>query len=283
MVLRYRLRIVRSFLLAGLAAAACLGKEQTPAVSVSVLETREVADTQSREFILEIRGGGPPRRVVFSGSEKLLSPDHPPATKVVGRRLLAFTEGEVAVFDLTTGKEELRRTATPPVTPTADGRRVAYVESQLPFTPKEATSMIVNVVDVPSLENQPVFPERSATSKGGAGNLLAWEEDPAKRCTIDKLFWSPDGNRLLFFCAADTGESSFVLVDLRGGLAAGRFTRRPLPRERYLKPGAPGDSRETFFSVASVTWLDTDRVEVRTSPENHWLKDRLVLDLTDGT
>jgi hypothetical protein len=280
MSLRSSQRRVRLFLLAALVTTACLGEEPSPAVSVSVAGTREVAATQTREFILEIRGAGAPlRRAVFSGPQKLLSPDHPPATKVVGRRLLAFTEGVLAIFDLATGKEELFRVAIPPVTPTADGRRVAYIESQLPFTPKEATSMIVNVVDVSTLDSRPVFPERTAISKGGAGNLLVWEEDPAKRCTTDKLFWSPEGNRLLFFCASDTHEYSSVLVDLRKGLDASRFTRQPLPREQYLKPGAPSEGSETFFAVASVTWLDGNRVEVRTAPQNRWLKDRLVLDL----
>jgi hypothetical protein len=266
------------FFFAALVAAVCVGEEPPPAASVFVVGTREVAATQSREFTLEVRGGGSVhRRLVFSGPQKLLSPDHPPATKTVGSRLLAFTDATFGIFDLDTGKEKLFRVAIPPVTPTIDGRRVAYIESQLPFTPKEATSMIVSVVEVSTLESQPVFPERSAISKGGAGSLQVWEEDPKRRCTTDNLFWSPASDRLLFFCASDTGEYSSVLVDLRKGLAASRFTRRPLSRDFYLKPGAHPGSSEAFLAVASVTWLDGSRVEVRTAPGNRWLKDHMIL------
>ena len=68
-----------------------------------------------------------------------------------------------------------------------------------------------------------------------------------------------------------------MLADLRQGLAGSRFTRRSLSRELYLKPGAPAKSSETFLAIAGVTWLDGNRVEVRTAPENRWLKDRLIL------
>src|SRR5262245_31159745 len=179
MAARVLLHLAQLAFLGGFAAvialpATVLGEE--PPVAVSITGTREVPETHSREFILEVRRGtAAPRRLVFSGPEKLLSPDHPPATQVVGQRLLAFTEGVLALLDLDSGKEELFETAIPPVTPTADGRRVAYIESQLPFTPAEATSMVVSVVDVPTLESAPVFPERSAISSAANGLLMVWE------------------------------------------------------------------------------------------------------------
>jgi hypothetical protein len=248
---------------------------------VSVTGFRDVPETRSREFLLEVRreGEAGPLPLVFTGPYKMLQSDQPPRFKVVESRLLAYTDGVFAVFDLETGKREASGVGIPPIAPAPDGKRLAYIEMQLPFTPAEASSMIVNVLDTDTLESKPVFPESTRIDVRPSGGLSVWEEDPSSRCRIHELFWSPGGTRLLFFCASEAAAPSLVLVDLRDGLSKSRFVRQLLPGEVYRRPGAEGRDAPAVFGVEGVRWLGEGRIEIEPSAGARWVKERVVLDL----
>lgn len=256
-----------------------LAPDQEPSYSVSAGPVREAGKLE-REVALEVRKeGAAPQRLAFSVPKEMIRLDEKPSTRIVDRKLLAYTPGVFAVFDLTTGRLELSKVVMPDLSPTEDGRRLAYKELQPRFLPAEATSAVVNVLDIATLEDRPVFPESRKIDCSQSGHLLAWEDDPAKRCSVGKLFWSPEGDRLLFFCKPGAGEVSLVLVDLRGGLKQGRFAERPVAKDLYLKPGAAAKSPEAYFQAETVTWMEGNRVRVEPPPEASWMQDRILLEL----
>jgi hypothetical protein len=269
-------------LLAGsaLLLALSLAADQGPSYSVTAGPVREAGGMQ-REVTLEVRreGAEVPRRLAFTVPREVVRLDERPGHRIVDGKLLAYTPGVFAVFDLATGQLDLSRVVMPDLSPTEDGRRLAYKQLQPRFLPAEATSTVISVLDVATLVDQPVFPESGKVDRSRSGHLLVWEDDPAKRCSAGKLFWSPGGDRLLFFCKPEVGELSLVLVDLRGGLKESRFAQRPVARELYLEPGAAARSSETYFQAERVTWLEGNRIQVEPSPEASWIQDRILLDL----
>src|SRR5262249_28685363 len=153
------------------------------------------------EYVLEVtkKGASKPLTLTFGGPQMEVTGEIE-ALRVTGDRLLVVSEGALGIFDLSTGQRSkfVLTHDDPALSP--DGKRVAYKEFQPRYTPPEAATTIVRVLDVPTLETSSVFPERSEITSGPNGGLIAWQGDPLLRHSVGKLFWSPEGQRLLFFC-----------------------------------------------------------------------------------
>lgn len=283
------MRPARLLLLSGLLsvfavapAAAGIRAADGDSFSVSSVAVTEAGELE-REVSLEVRreGNAAPQRLAFRVPMQRIGLDERPAVRILDRKLLIHTDGIFAVFDLVLGRLERSEVVTPALSVTEDGRRLAWKADQPRFLPAEAASAVVRVIDIPMQLDRLVFPEREKTESSQSGHLLAWQDDPAQRCSAGDLFWSPEGDRLVFFCRSDLGELSLVLVDLRDGLMKSRFTRRTLPRESYLKPGETTESSHSYFQAEKVTWLKANRIEVEPPAEAPWLRDRIILDLPE--
>lgn len=268
-------------------AAPAPGDATAHAISVGRIQ-RPAAGSGVKQLTVEVRapGDAQPRRFVVSGPDKVMQDDERPVARVVGERLLVHTEAVIAVFDLATGRQLFDAVAAPGVVSSRDGRRIAWEEPQRPFTPEAASSSVVQVLDVPSLEAAPVFPERESVQRGQFGNLLAWEDDAAKRHSAGALAWSPDGTRLAFFCThgmlgnpEEPRREFLTVVDVAGGPGRSRFVHRPFDWAPYLKRNADPRDQEPYFAVESITWSEDDTLVVEPPPFAWWLEDELVIPL----
>lgn len=278
---RSRILIAAAALALGQSAGA--GSGAAPSISMSPIRTVAApggAPGMVREFTVTLQkaGGGPVQSYVVQGPYKALDADEEPRARVVGDRLLVLTDAVIAVFDLGSGEQVLDLVGAPGVTVTGDGRRVAFETSQTPFTPPEASSSVIQVVDVPSLAVEPVFPERSAVEPSQLGTPMTWIEDPAERHSAGQLVFSPDGLRLAFFCthggleAGEAAEVYLTVVDLPDDLARSRFIHQAFDWKAHLLPRVAAGERRLYFAVESVVWTEEDALVVRAAPSAHWLE-----------
>lgn len=262
--------------------------EAPPAVSIS--QSRTVQATEgvgvAREFVISVSAaaGSEPRKLFFRGPGELIDPGEQPRAEVVGERLVVYTRSVIALFDLASGDEIVDRVAAPGVAASADGRWLAFKVLQLPFTPPEATSSVVEVLDVSTAQVEPVFPQRSLIEPTQFGRLLAWIDTPSERHSAGDLVFSPDGTRLAFFCThqgeAETPAAVYlVVIDLSRGLAAARFTHQPFDWEAFLRPGVETAGRKLYFAVESLRWTEGDILSVTTPPYARWLERELAVPL----
>lgn len=280
----FSILIVAALALAPVAPAAAGERAgERPAISISAVRTAPATGAAGvvREFTVSLQetAGGAVQRFVVQGPYKLLDPDEKPRAQVVGRRLLVWTDALIAVFDLESGERLLDLGGAPGVVAAADGRRVAFETSQLPFTAPEAESSVIQVLDVPSGAVEPVFPERSLIEPSQLGVPTAWIEDPAARHFAGPLALSPDGSRLAFFCdhggALAEGaprEVFLVVADLPADLAASRFVHEAFDWQAHLRRPAAAGEREPYFAVESLAWTEDGGLAVRTPSYAPWLE-----------
>lgn len=263
---------------------------QKPSISFGPIQPVTDMDqrVKPREFTVTVEpvGEGEPQHFKVRGPYKLLSLDEQPRGEIVDDRLVVTTSRLIAVFDLETGEQLVDKVAAPEVVVTEDGRRVAFVTLQLKFLPIEATSSVIQVIDVPTLQIEPVFPERSIIERSPTGRLLAWVDEPADRHLAGDLFFSPDGSRLGFFCShggstmPDVQRQLYVvMVDLSRGVDESRFIHRPFDWEAYLRPNVDLGDRQPYFVVESLEWTDNNTVVIRVPDDLWWLKDHIVIEL----
>lgn len=230
---------------------------------------------------------GEPQRFVVQGPDDFVNLEEQPRGKIVDSRLLVTTRALIAVFDLETGDQVLHVVAAPQVAVTDDGRRVAFETLQRRFTPPEASSSVIQVLDVPTLQVEPVFPQRSAISPSQFGQLLAWVDDPSNRHSAGKLFFSPDGSRLVFFCTHGGNQPDvrqkvyLVVVDLSQGLDESCFIHRPFDWQEHLRPEIKLGDRRPYFDAESLEWRDDDTLVVRPPHRARWLEDQIVVPLPE--
>ena len=258
---------------------------------IELVDSRELPYTRVkgvtvRQHVLRVtdRPSGESRQLLFGGPEKGVRGELE-SLRIFGRRVAATTATDLAIFDLPSGRlEHLGRCHDPTISESA--RWVAYKAFQPRFTPPEASTHVVMVLDVSSLEAAAVFPERETISKGPHGEPRAWVEDPASRAQVGKLFWGPGEERLLFFAKRRRSEEgpreavdSSVLVDLDKGVERSTFRQQEILRDVYLKPGARVDGSRVLFNVGDVRWLDEEVVEIVPPSGYWWMNERFTLDL----
>lgn len=256
--------------------------------SVREVPSSKAAHIRVKEYVLRLssKDGKPPVRVSFGGPERAVQ-DEIRTMTLVDEHLLVTTPTVIAVFDRRTGREEKFLDARPTATLSPNAERVAYKEFQPRFIAPEDSTTIVRVLDVRSLAVHSVFPEAEKITQGQFSDLVAPEDDPARRHIVtSELFWSPQGTRLLFFCthfAGMPGEqvvgNYVVVVELGRDLSESRFVHQEILPSSYRKPQAEKGRDSSRFSVGSVKWLNEERVEVVPSTGQEWLKERIVLDL----
>lgn len=270
-------------------ACAQTGSTEELSIDIGPIQTAAATDGpgQIKEFTVAVRSQNEAeeRRFLVQGPDKLIDRDEHPRAEKVGDRLLVTTRSVIAVFDLATGKKVIDQIAAPEVVYSDDGRRVAFRTLQSKFVPAEATSTVIQALDVPTLELAPVFPERTVIEPSQFGRLLAWIDKPADRHSAGPLFLSPDGTRLVFFCTHALGapesprEVYLVVVDLSRGPAESTFSHTPFDWEMYLRPGVSTSDRSLYFVAESVTWQDEDVLHVTPPEYAHWLEDEIVIQL----
>jgi len=274
------------------AASACAEPEtvsEPPSVSIGSPRTVSASDGSGalKEFTVTVgqpAGGEDARSFVVRGPDDAIDPDEQPSAQVVGERLLVLTRSLVVVFDLASGQQVIYRVAAPEVVVSADGRWVAFKTLQLPFTPAAASSSVIQVLQVPTLEVGPVFPESWLIEPSQFGYPLAWIEEPADRHFAGQLYFSPDGSRLLFFCthegAPGTGQTVYLaVIDLAQGVAGSRFLHRPFDWKAHLRTGAATGGQEPFFAVGSVRWEGDGTLVVKPPPYARWLEEDITIPL----
>lgn len=268
------------------------GSGAGPSISVSPIRTVAAsggAPGMVREFTVSLEWPGVPmQQFVVQGPYKLIDVDEEVHAQVVGDRLLVLTDAVIAGFDLGSGERVLDLVGAPEVVASSDGTRVAFETSQAPFTPPEASSSVIQVVDVASLTIEPVFPERSEIEPSQFGSLLAWIEDPAERHSAGRLVFSPDGSRLAFFCThggihGEPADVYLTVVDLPDDLARSRFVHQPFDWKAHLRPRASAGERRPYFAVESVVWTEDDALVVRTPPYASWLEPELTVQVPATT
>lgn len=224
------------------------------------------------------RPGEATRRLVVRGPDELIDARATPRGEVVGDRLMVATPGLVAVLDLESGEPLLERVTGPQLAVGEDGRRVAFETLQRRFTPPEASSSVIQVIDVPALAVEPVFPERETIEPSQFGQLLAWVDDPEERHSAGPMAFSPDGGRLAFFCTHGgtrpdhPGEVYLVVVDLAGDLSRSRFVHRPFDWRRHLRPGVAAGERPFYFAVETIRWSGEETLTAEPPGYAHWLE-----------
>lgn len=281
----HRIAAAAALALAPVAAVAA-GEPAAERATISIAAIRTVPAPGGqpgmvKQFTVTLRpaGGGPARNFVVHGPDKLIDAGEQPRAEILGDRLLVLTEAVIAVFDLGSGEQLLDLAAAPVVAATADGRRAAFETLQHRFTPPEASSSVIQVLDVPSGAVEPVFPERSLIEPAQLGGLLAWIDDPAERHSAGPLIFSPDGSRLAFFChhGGDLAEGApkevyLVVVDLPADLADSRFVHQRFDWKAYLRPRVAADVRDPYFDVESLSWSEDGELTVRTPLSTPWLE-----------
>lgn len=266
-------------------------RAESDAYRIALVESREVPYTlvkgvivQQHELRATDKASGKSLLILFGGPEKPVSGEIRDL-RIFEDRLVATTHTALAVFDLRSGHEErLVSCHDPAISETA--RWVAYKVFQPRFTPPEASTNVVVVLDISSLESTTVFPERQKISSGPRGELLAWEEDPAQRTSVGKLFWGPREERLLFFGKRwRNGEQgrqavdSLVMVDLAKGIKEATFSQQEIAPEVYMKPGVTVSDSRVLFNVSEVHWLDSEALEIIPPVGYWWMKDRITIDV----
>jgi len=282
--------------LLGPAPAAWAGQEpatRAPATEIGPVEPGSAAAGQSetRELTVTVGTGGGTgiggerRRFVVEGPRNLLDLDETARAQVVGGHLLVFTRAVLAVFDLASGEKVLGEVAAPGVVASRDGRRVAFEALQRRFTPPEASSSVVEALDVTSLAVEPVFPDRSVIRPAQLGGLVAWIEDPLERHSAGKLVFSPDGERLAFFCThvrASPGGLQrvfLVVIDLSKGVSGSVFVHVPFDWTAHLEPGVDLGETTPYFAVESLTWSGSGALIVHPPASAWWLQEEIIVPL----
>jgi hypothetical protein len=155
---------------------------------------------------------------------------------VVGDRLFVTAAFEIRVFSLATQKTEKEIVVASPV-PSPDGTKIAYLVLHPRFTANEDSGSIVAVLDLATLAYRYVFPEPDRVDEIHNGSNVypvVTEADPAKQHQVLKLFWAPDGKRLVFFCShgfplhPQVGPMYVVVVDVHQFLTGTRFVHQPV-------------------------------------------------------
>jgi len=283
--------LVVSMMLA-VASVACADEraaEDAPSISVGPIQPaaadRGPGETRELTVTLQPAAGGEPRRFVVRGPGNLMDLDEQANAQLVGDRLLVHTRAVIAVFDLESGDQALDLVAAPEVAASSDGRLVAFEVLQRRFTPVEASSSVIEVLDVETLDHGPVFPERSVIRPSQFNGPLAWIADPGERHSAGRLFFSPDGSELVFFCThapASPEEPQRVflaVVDLSRGLSGARFLHLPFDWTAHRKPDVAPGGGKPFFAVESVTWTADGALLARPPRVARWLEDEIVVPL----
>lgn len=257
------------------AAAAARGPGETRELTVTLQPTSGASPTSDAE----------PRRFVVQGPGNLMDLDEQASAQLVGDRLLVHTRSVIAVFDLESGERVVDLVAAPEVATSNDGRLVAFEVLQRRFTPAEATSSVIEVLDVETLEHEPVFPEASAIRPSQFNGPLAWIADPGERHSAGRLAFSPDGSEVVFFCthapaAPEEPQRVFLaVVDLSRGPARARFLHLPFDWTAHRRPDVAPAGGKPFFAVESMTWTDGGALLVRPPGYARWLEDEIVVPL----
>jgi len=232
-----------------------------------------------------VETGAESRQFVVRAPSNLLDRGEKAKAQVVDEHLLVYTRAVVAIFDLESEEQVLDQVAAPRVVASSDGELVAFEALQRRFTPPEASSSVIEAVDMTSVAVEPVFPDRSVIRPAQLGGVLAWIEDPLDRHSAGKLVFSPDGEQLAFFCthipATPDGLQRvyLVVIDLANGLPDSRFVHVPFDWTAYLKPDVDVGERKPYFSVGSLAWSEGGELVVHPPPYARWLEDEIDVEL----
>jgi hypothetical protein len=265
------------------------------AYSVTVVATREVPfaenpNVQVKEVVLQViaKGGATsPRTLIFGGPQEYVREDLR-ELKLADDQLIAATNCSLAVFDLKAGKKRAHVYSSCNISISPDGKRVAYVERQLHFTPPQASSSVVRVLDVGSLKTYTVFPDGPNLGPMSNGLLTTWDDDLTQIHSAGQMYWSPDGGKLLFFCIhGDFGSRDlsqerqpYLVVVYLNDLAHSRYVHEPIAKGVYLTAGAEPKDRRYLFQVERIEWLAGGAaVRVLPKPDAPWMKRDIVLKL----
>lgn len=284
-MIRGLLWILGTFLLAGLTHADGLEAEsqQLPTTFSGIrFVTEEDRSGNLRELkevtvtVHPAEVGEPPQHFVVRGPGDFFWVNEQPQSEIVEDRLLITTDQKILVFDLTTGDQMVDIAGGSKVVASADGRRVAF---------ETESSSVVQVLDVPTLRIEPVFPERSRIELTQLGGLVSRVEEPEDRHSVGKLYFSPGDSRLFFFCTHPAGPPDarqkvhLVVIDLSHELDATHFTHRPFDWKWYIRPDVELGDKTPYFAVESLIWLSNGTVVVTPPPDSWWLQEEIAIPL----
>jgi hypothetical protein len=263
--------------------------------TVTALASRQVPNGefpnwQVNEVTLQVvakRGDRGPRTILFGGPEEVVREDLRDL-RVVSGQLIAATDCSFAVYDLASGSKRAHVYSSCSLALSPDGRRVAYVERLTHFMPAQATGSVIRVLDVVTLVTATVFPDPSEVSPiGGNGSLLStWEDDLTKVHDAGALHWSPDSQRLVFFCihglaghwAAPNDLRAYLVTVALADLKHTRFAHRPVVKEQYLLPGIEPPQGWVPLHMDAIEWLpDGGALHVIPRADQPWMRRDIVL------
>lgn len=236
-------------------------------------------------FEVENRKTHAASQLLFGGKAQALE-DELEWFGVSGDRLVATTAFGIAVFSLAGNRLEENLVAAGPV-PSLDGTQIAYLALHPRGSAKEDSGSVVAVLDLTTMARRYVFPAPDRVTEVRNGPDVypeVTEPDPAKQHQVLKLFWAPDGARLVFFCRHGfpllpaIGPMYIVVVDPRPALKMG-FVHQALEVSAYRKKGAPAGVDTIHFIEETVTWPSADTISVHARGDFPWVKDPFVLKL----
>ena len=271
------------------ASAACADQEPAttvPSIEVGPVEARSTIGGQgeTRELTVTVGTGDESRQFVVQAPGSLLDRGEKAEARVVGEHLLVYTGAVIAIFDLESGEQVLDQVAAPRVVASSDGELVAFEALRRRFTPPEASSSVIEAVDVKNVAMEPVFPDRSVIRPAQFGGVLAWIEDPLDRHSAGELVFSPDGEQVAFFCThipatPDGLQRVFLVVIDLSGLPESRFVHVPFDWTASLQPDVDMGDRKPYFAVGSMAWSDRGEIVVHPPRYARWLKDEIDVEL----
>ena len=204
--------------------------------------------------------------------------------RVVGEHLLVYTGAVIAIFDLESGEQVLDQVAAGRVVASSTARLVAFEALRRRFTPSEASSSVIEAVDVKNVAIEPVFPNHSVIRPAQFGWPRRGSRTRWTATLAGELAFSPDGEQVAFFCThipatPDGLQRVFLVVIDLSGLPESRFVHMPADWTASLQPDVDMGDRKPYFAVGSMAWSDRGEIVVHPPRYARWLKDEIDVEL----